>query len=206
VPVIFIYTLFQRVVVHTPFCYNMDMEPLSYREIVRVEVLARILQDKIENPRRSIREICQDRNVPIDVFYRWVANDSKAMSIVRDSLSAAQRNALLDFSDSLYNAIRLLIRDATNSELPTETRIQALKFLVPLMDNLASTYQAQPVDTNAADFLRKGVEIAPAKSRFHSVEVSVDEDGVRIEVSKERDPIDVEALPPLDEEDSQESQ
>lgn len=159
-------------------------------KLVRAELFYQVLAYRLDNPTSTIAEACNAVGIPVRNFYRWVAMENDAMDVVRDSLNDAQRTALFEFSQRIYSALTLLLNDAVNPALKTETRLTVLKYVIPLFDDYAKIHHATPGGEDRAPFLKKGPTLEKAQSRLATLDIAITEDGVRVDVMQEQPVID----------------
>lgn len=158
--------------------------------MIRANLFLQVLQYRMDNPAASIEEACNKVGVSKRTFYSWVASDSEAMQVVKESLNDAQRGALFEYSQRIYTALTMLLDDAVNKGIKAETRLKILRFAIPLFDDFAKVHHATPGTEDQAPFLKKGPMLEHAQSRFATIDLAMTEDGVHIEVSKDVSVID----------------
>lgn len=155
-------------------------------DIVRADLFGQVLEYRLANPTATIEESCAAVGIAKSSFYRWVAMDSEAMVAVKDALNDAQRGALFEYSQRIYSALTMLLDDAVNTKLKTETRLKVLKFAIPLFDDLAKVHHATPGGEDRAPFLKKGPVLEHAQSRLATLDLAITEDGVRVDILRDQ--------------------
>ena len=160
------------------------------KDLVRANLFLRIINYQIENPGCTVQEACDAIGVPVRTFYSWVAKDADAMTATKDMLNEAQRGSLFDFSQHVYSGLKMLIDDFTNPGIKPETRMKLAKFLMPVFEEYAKIHHASPGGEDRAPFLRTGPVLEHAQSRLATLDIAVNEDGVRIDVLQDTPIID----------------
>jgi len=159
-------------------------------EIIRADLYRQIIELCLTEEDMTIEKACQKVGVSRRTFYSWVASDNDAMLLVRQALGDTQRAALFDFSQTLYAALSMMLADAVDSKKKPETRLKVMKFLLPLFDEYAKVHHAAPGGEDQAPFLKQGPVLEHAQSRLATLDIAVDENGVRIDIMQDKPIID----------------
>jgi len=155
-----------------------------------VDVMALIFAD----PSITVEKACDAIGITTSTYYAWVQKAPESLRVVKDFLADVQRRELAYLSAAVSNINIALAKKALVDDTETADRLRIAKYLSAEAEKLQRIYQVNSGGEDAADFLRDGPQVRTKQSRFASINVSPDGEGVNVEIFKEDDVIDGELL------------
>lgn len=141
----------------------------------------------------TIKEACLVVGIDDGTYRRWAKESAEYIDAIRELLLEVDRIRILNLAAARESIEAQLILDGKRTEVHPETRLKILKFIIEQLEEASRAHQAQPgVETEAQEFLRKGPVIKKQPSRLAAINITEDEHGVKIDLWKDSDTIDLD--------------
>ena len=157
-----------------------------------LEKTVEILKMKFEEPKSTITELCEDVGISRQQYYRYLEEGQEIVNILRQLIFKSKRVELATIASSRHTVLNNLITQAVASN-DIDELVKALKYIDDHEEKLQDDLGAKPgLEDEAREFLKKGPKIAKQESKFASIRVSPDGDGVQIDVMRENEVVEGE--------------
>lgn len=177
------------------------MSDLAKNKDVRVAQVLEVMSLVFADPETRVDDACEKVGIAPSTYYYWVKKDPEALRAVREFLAETQKVELAFLSAAVTKINMNLATTAMSNDTEPADRLRIAKYLSNEAEKLQRTYQVTGGSEGAAEFLRDGPKLEKKSSRFASMSVTPDGDGVTVDFYREDDIIDgdISGTDPLDE-------
>lgn len=115
----------------------------------------------------TTEEACKAVGINPRTYYRWIATDPDSIEVFREMMVTGQKSAFVDMLSSIPVGLETLSKRLASPDINTAEALAIIKLFMPIMNEFADTYHAQPgAEDEAAAFLKKGVKTKQSSSRL----------------------------------------
>lgn len=165
----------------------METELALTRQSQAATVMALLFDD----PSLTQEQACAKAGITLRQYRYWLQQGGESIDAVREFITGQQREILADIAVARRTGINMLIKDAVSPMTAGKDRVLILGYLNEVQEELERTHHAVPgIEEEAVAFLKQGPVISTKRSRFASVDIERDEDGVTVRIYKEDEVID----------------
>ncbi len=163
-------------------------------EIVEATMISKALEVfRLHTEREDFKlnDALEQVGITRDQYYYWIRKGEDVLIEFREKMIEANKIMLHDVINARVAVTRKIIEQSEDKMISLSDRITAAKYLAQLQEDMEHRVGVHGVaDDEAAEFLKKGVRLIEAESRFTTINVTPKADGsVDISVPLKEDEI-----------------
>lgn len=151
-----------------------------------------VLTKRFEDPDATITDLCKEAGLDRRQYYRKLAEGKEIIDTLRSLMMQSKRIELARIATSKHKILDRVVEEALAADSVDEL-VKAMRYLDEHEDKLQDDLGARPgIEDDAQRFLRRGPKVIQHESRFASIRIKEDEDGVvQMDLMKENNVIDI---------------